>query len=86
MIVMPGCESAAQVIAMDLDGIAVSAGSACSSGRVQLPYVLDAMGVDETAAMCALRVSPGWRTTSEEIDLFVASWAGLRRRTARRVA
>ena len=86
MIVMPGCESAAQVIAMDLDGIAVSAGSACSSGRVQLPYVLDAMGVDEAAAMCALRVSPGWRTTSEEIDQFVASWAGLRRRTARRVA
>ena len=86
MIVMPGCESAAQVIAMDLDGIAVSAGSACSSGRVQLPYVLDAMGVEEAAAMCALRVSLGWRTTSNEIDRFVASWAGLRRRTDRRVA
>ena len=86
MIVMPGCESAAQVIAMDLDGIAVSAGSACSSGRVQLPYVLDAMGVDEAAATCALRVSLGWRTTVDETDRFVASWASLRRRTARRVA
>ena len=86
MIVMPGCESAAQVIAMDLDGIAVSAGSACSSGRVQIPYVLDAMGVDEAAATCALRVSLGWRTTPDEIERFVASWASLRRRTARRVA
>ena len=86
MIVMPGCESAAQVIAMDLDGIAVSAGSACSSGRVQVPYVLDAMGLEPASARCALRVSLGWRTTAGEIDRFVSSWANLRRRTARRVA
>ncbi len=86
MAVMPGCESAAQVIAMDLDGIAVSAGSACSSGRVRPPYVLAAMGVDEDAAMCALRVSLGWRTTAGEVDRFVAAWARLRDRTARRVA
>ena len=86
MIAMPGCESAAQVIAMDLDGIAVSAGSACSSGRVRPPYVLDAMGVDEGVAMCAIRVSLGWQTAADEIDRFVAAWAGLRDRTARRVA
>ncbi len=86
MIVMPGCESAAQVIAMDLDGIAVSAGSACSSGRVQIPYVLDAMGLEPASARCALRVSLGWRTTAGEVDRFVSSWAGLRRRTAQRVA
>ena len=86
MIVMPGCESAAQVIAMDLDGIAVSAGSACSSGRVQIPYVLDAMGLEPASARCALRVSLGWRTTAGEIDRFVSSWASLRRRTAQRVA
>ena len=86
MIVMPGCESAAQVIAMDLEGIAVSAGSACSSGRVRPPYVLAAMGVEAGVAMCALRVSLGWRTTAEEVDRLIAAWAGLRRRTARRVA
>ena len=86
MVVMPGCESAAQVIAMDLEGIAVSAGSACSSGRVRPPYVLAAMGVEAGAAMCALRVSLGWRTTADEIDRFIAAWAGLRERTARRVA
>ena len=86
MIVMPGCESAAQVIAMDLDGIAVSAGSACSSGRVRPPYVLGAMGVEEDAAICAIRVSLGWRTTTEEVERFVAAWARLRDRAARRAA
>ena len=86
MIVMPGCESAAQVIAMDLEGIAVSAGSACSSGRVLPPYVLAAMGVEPRAAMCALRVSLGWQTTADQIDRLIAVWAGLRQRSARRVA
>ncbi len=86
MIAMPGCESAAQVIAMDLDGIAVSAGSACSSGRVQAPHVLAAMGVPETVSMCALRVSLGWQTTAAEIDRFVAAWGRIRDRAARRAA
>ena len=49
----------------------VSAGSACSAGRIEPPYVLRAMGVADQDALCALRVSLGWDTTEAEIDRFV---------------
>jgi cysteine desulfurase len=85
-ISMPGVSSETQVIALDLDGVAVSAGSACSSGRVEPARVLTAMGVDETEAASAIRISLGWTTTDDDIDRLVASWGALYRRAARRAA
>lgn len=85
-ISMPGVKSETQVIALDLDGVAVSAGSACSSGRVETPRVLTAMGVDEATASSAIRISLGWTTTEHDIDWLVASWRALYERAARRAA
>jgi cysteine desulfurase len=68
---MPGVSSETQLMHFDLAGIEVSAGSACSSGRVAPSHVLAAMGVSKEAAGCALRISFGWGTTPEHIDLFV---------------
>ena len=67
-------------MAFDLDGIAVSAGSACSSGKVAESHVLTAMGADEDAVKSAIRVSLGWTTTEEEIDQFTAAWKTLNAR------
>ncbi|MCF8468746.1 MAG: cysteine desulfurase [Sneathiella sp.] len=79
-ISMPGVASELQVMSLDLDGIAVSAGSACSSGKVRASHVLKAMGASDEAAGSAIRVSLGWSTTPEEIDAFVESWGRLYRR------
>jgi len=76
----PGLAAETQVMGMDLEGIAISAGSACSAGKVSVPYVLTAMGVDEALARCAVRVSLGWTTTEADIDAFVAEWTALWRR------
>ncbi|MGE5145759.1 MAG: cysteine desulfurase family protein [Candidatus Eiseniibacteriota bacterium] len=81
-VAMPGVASETQVMALDLAGFAVSAGAACSSGRVQASHVLKAMGVAEAVASSAIRVSLGWRTTAAEIDGFVAAWSELYRRSA----
>ena len=85
-ISMPGVASETQVIALDLDGVAVSAGSACSSGRVETPRVLTAMGVDEATASSAIRISLGWNTVAADIDRLVASWGALYQRAARKAA
>jgi cysteine desulfurase len=85
-IAMPGVSSETQIIALDLDGVAVSAGSACSSGRVEPARVLLAMGVDEATAAAAIRISLGWTTTEQDIDRLVASWCALYRRAARKAA
>ncbi len=76
----PGLSSEIQVMGLDLAGAAISAGSACSAGRVEMPYVLDAMGVPEEIALCAVRVSLGWTTTSDDIDAFIEGWSALRDR------
>jgi cysteine desulfurase len=73
-IAMPGVAAETQVMAFDLDGIAVSAGAACSSGKVQASQVLQAMGIGEDLAWCAIRVSFGWSTTAAEIDRFIEAW------------
>ena len=73
-LMMPGVSSETQVMSFDLAGIEVSAGSACSAGRIEPPYVLTAMGVRDEDALCALRVSLGWDTTEADIDRFVAEW------------
>jgi len=82
----PGLSSETQVIGLDLAGIAVSAGSACSAGKIEAPYVLLAMGMPETLARCAVRVSLGWTTTSADIEALLAAWQSLRRRARRNSA
>jgi cysteine desulfurase len=85
---MAGVGAETQVIAFDLAGIAVSAGAACTSGKVARSHVLDAMGVTVEQARYAIRVSLGWGTTASDVDRFVAAWAELyqRNRGATRVA
>jgi cysteine desulfurase len=70
----PGMPAETVLIALDLEGIAVSSGAACSSGKVSSSHVLAAMGVDRDLARCALRVSLGPDTDAEEIEAFVAAW------------
>lgn len=71
---MPGHKAETAVIAFDLAGIAVSAGSACSSGKVQSSYVLAAMDVPEQLARTAIRISLGRTTTESEIERFLSAW------------
>lgn len=71
---MPGFSSAAQLIRFDSMGIAVSAGSACSSGSLRPSHVLSAMGLDAKAAGEVLRVSIGRETDEAAIARFVAAW------------
>ena len=73
-MVTPGWKGETQVMQMDLAGFAVSAGSACSSGKVKPSRVLEAMGFDADAAASALRVSIGPDTTEDEILRFAETW------------
>lgn len=79
-ILMPGVASETQVMAFDLDGICVSSGSACSSGKVKPSHVVSAMGATREQALSTIRVSLGWTTTESDIDSFVAAWIKLRDR------
>ena len=79
-LTMPGVKAETQIMAFDLDGIALSAGSACSSGKVAASHVLEAMDVDMDMALTAIRVSLGWDTTAAEVDRFVAAWEAIYRR------
>lgn len=76
-ISMPGVASETQVMALDLAGVAVSAGSACSSGKVTRSHVLRAMGVDDEEAGGAIRVSLGWTTQERDVERFVDAWRSL---------
>ena len=78
---MPGVAAATQVMALDLAGVMVSAGAACSSGKVRRSHVLDAMGVPADAAESAIRISLGWSTTEDDIDQLVEAWGALYART-----
>jgi cysteine desulfurase len=71
---VPGVKAETAIISFDLNGIAVSSGSACSSGKVQTSHVLAAMGVDPVLVRGGLRVSLGWSTTDAEIDHFLGTW------------
>ena len=73
-IVCPGWKGETQVMQMDLAGFAVSAGSACSSGKVRASRVLKAMGFDDLAAGSAIRVSLGATTTEAEVWRFAECW------------
>lgn len=72
--IAPGWKGEAQVMQMDLAGFAVSAGSACSSGKVKESRVLRAMGFDADMARCALRVSFGPTNTEAEVEAFAKTW------------
>ena len=85
-VVTPGWKGETQVMQMDLAGFAISAGSACSSGKVRASGVLTAMGFDETDAACAIRVSLGLQTTEDEVLRFVDAWAAAHERHRARSA
>lgn len=72
-LALPGVRADAQVIALDLEGIAVSAGAACSSGKVAASHVLTAMGLGDLAAQ-AIRVSLPWNATAADIEAFIAAY------------
>jgi cysteine desulfurase len=72
-IALPGAASGVQVIALDLENVAVSAGAACSSGKVQTSHVLLAMGLGSLASE-AIRVSLPWNVTEADIDTFTAAY------------
>jgi cysteine desulfurase len=77
LFAVPGMKAETAVIAFDLEGVAVSSGAACSSGKVQPSHVLAAMGVAAPLARGAVRVSLGWSTTESDIDGFVRAWIKL---------
>ena len=83
-VAMPGVPSETQIIAFDLDGVMVSAGAACSSGKVGPSHVLAAMGLGPELAQSTIRVSLGWSTTTADIDHFIDAWSALYRRTRAR--
>ncbi|WP_332767947.1 cysteine desulfurase family protein [Phenylobacterium sp.] len=76
-VATPGHTSDLQVMKLDLAGFMVSAGSACSSGKVKASHVLSAMGLGELAE-CAIRVSGGWGTTESDWAAFVDAWSEIR--------
>ena len=84
-ITLPGVPAETQVIALDLAGIAVSAGAACSSGKVARSHVLDAMGL-EAAAGQTIRVSLAWNTTQADIAAFADAYRAVAARLLRRNA
>ena len=82
-LVLPGIPGETQVMNLDLAGVAVSAGSACSSGKVKPSHVLAAMGEDATTAASAIRVSLGWTSDDHAVDSFLSAWIALARRSVR---
>ncbi len=81
----PGFAGETQVMALDLAGVAVSAGAACSSGKVSRSHVLEAMGAGELSG-CAIRVSLGWNTTEEDVARFADAWRAAHDRVKARAA
>src|SRR5487761_2092738 len=77
LFTVPGLKAETAVIGFDLAGIAVSSGSACSSGKVQPSHVLEAMGFGRETAKAAVRLSLGWSTTDADIDRCLEAWRKL---------
>ncbi|WP_338467908.1 aminotransferase class V-fold PLP-dependent enzyme [Novosphingobium sp. ZN18A2] len=81
-LAMPGIGGSAQLMRFDLAGIAVSQGSACSSGTMKRSHVLDAMGLDADIAGRTIRISFGWNTTRREVERFCETWLDMAPRAA----
>jgi cysteine desulfurase len=79
---LPGVRAETQVMALDLAGVAVSSGSACSSGKVHPSHVLQAMGLDRAAAGQAIRISLGWASQADDVERFLEAWGRLARKHA----
>jgi len=79
-IAMPGVAAETQVIALDLDGVMVSAGAACSSGKVGPSHVLEAMRVGPDLVGSTIRVSLGWNSSGADVAHFLRAWTTLYRR------
>jgi cysteine desulfurase len=77
LFAVEGMKAETAVIAFDLEGLAVSSGAACSSGKVQPSHVLAAMGVPPGLLRGAVRVSLGWSTTKVDVECFLAAWRKL---------
>ena len=71
---MPGVQSEMQVMGLDLAGVAVSAGSACSSGKVEPSHVLAALGLPSEDVGCAIRISFGWGSKKSDVEKLVSVW------------
>ena len=76
-IALKGMNALTTLINLDLDNIAVSTGSACSSGKVTGSRVLAEMGIPDDLRSCALRISFGWNSTREDVSKFIKSWLAL---------
>ena len=79
-VYMPHMNADAQVIAMDLEGFSVSAGSACSSGKVKSSHVLEAMGA-KWASNKSIRISSGWQNTKNDLEKLAQFYVELYKRT-----
>lgn len=80
LFALPGVSSEMLLMNFDLEGIALSNGSACTSGKVEPSHVLKAMGASDEEAKGAIRVSMGWDTKAEDIDAFLIAWHKIRTR------
>jgi cysteine desulfurase len=76
-LLVPGRKAETLLIALDMAGIAVGAGSACASGKLSPSHVLTAMGYSESESRSSLRISLGWSTIERDIEFFCAEWARL---------
>jgi cysteine desulfurase len=77
LFALPGIKAETAVIAFDLEGVAVSSGAACSSGKVQPSHVLAAMGVSGPLQRGAVRVSLGWNSSLADVEKFLGAWTKL---------
>jgi cysteine desulfurase len=84
LITMPDVKSETQVMAFDMENIAVSAGSACSSGKVKMSRAVKAMGFSDAIASSTLRISLGLSTTENEIHQFIAAWKKIHKKLSKK--
>ena len=85
-IIMPGVKGETQVMHFDLNGICVSSGSACSSGKVKTSHVLTALGISDAEAGNSVRISLGLSNSEQNVDRFIHAWRDLYTRTAARAS